>query len=110
MRMLTGLAASAGLTVAHVATFACTVHAVGGNASILTLTAVYLGAAGAGSLVPTPAGTGAVESAMIAGLVAAGVPTVHATAAALLTRLITVWAPAIPGWWAMRSLRRGGLL
>ena len=110
MRVLTGLGASAGLTIAHVATFACSVHAVGGHASVLTLTAVYLGAASAGSLVPTPAGVGAVESAMIAGLVAGGVPTVQATAAALMTRLITVWALAIPGWWAMRSLRRDGLL
>ncbi len=110
MRVLTGLAASAGLTVAHVATFACCVHAVGGNAPSLTLTAVYLGAASAGSLVPTPAGVGAVESAMIGGLVAGGVSPVHATAAALLTRLITVWAPAIPGWWAIRSLRHDGLL
>ena len=47
---------------------------------------------------------------MIAGLVAGGVPTVQATAAALMTRLITVWALAVPGWWAMRSLRRDGLL
>jgi len=110
MRVLTGLGASAGLTLAHVATFACSVHAVGGNAPVLTLTAIYLGAASAGSLVPTPAGIGAVESAMIGGLVASGVSPAHATAAALLTRLITVWALAIPGWWAMRSLRRAGLL
>lgn len=110
VKVLTGLAASAGLTLAHVATFACCVHAVGGDASVLALTAVYLGASSAGSLVPTPAGIGAVEAAMVSGLVATGMPVGTATAAALLTRVVTVWVPALPGWWAMRSLRRKALL
>ncbi len=60
------------LTLAHVAAFACCVHAVGGHASVLALTAVYLGASSAGSLVPTPAGIGAVEAALISGLAATG--------------------------------------
>lgn len=34
VRVLTGLAASAALTLAHVTAFACCVHAVGGNASV----------------------------------------------------------------------------
>lgn len=110
MRVLTGLAASGALTLAHIAAFACCVHAVGGDASVLALTVVYLGAAGAGSLVPTPGGVGAVEAAMISGLVASGLPVVTATAAALLTRVIMVWAPALPGFWALRSLRRASLL
>ena len=110
LRVVTGLGASAALTLAHVAAFACCVHAVGGDASVLALTAVYLGASGAGSLVPTPAGIGAVEAALVSGLVATGVPVATATAAALLTRLVTVWVPALPGWWAMRSLRRAALL
>ena len=109
-RVLTGLGASAALTLAHVFAFACCVHAVGGNASVLALTAVYLGAASAGSLVPTPGGVGAVESALIAGLVATGLTAQIATAAALLSRLLTVWLPAVPGLVALRGLRRDGLL
>jgi uncharacterized membrane protein YbhN (UPF0104 family) len=109
-RVVTGLGASALLTLAHVGAFACCVHAVGGNASLLALTAVYLGAAGAGSLVPTPGGVGAVESAMISGLVASGLSAQTAAAAALLSRLLTVWIPAVPGFWALRSLRRDGLV
>ena len=109
-RVLTGLGASGALTVAHVVAFACCVHAVGGHAALLSLTAVYLGAASAGSLVPTPAGVGPVEAAMIGGLCAAGVSLPTATGATVLTRLVTVWAPAIPGWLAIRSLRRSGLL
>lgn len=109
-RVATGLGASGLLTLAHIGAFACCVHAVGGNASILALTAVYLAASSAGSLVPTPGGVGAVESALISGLVAAGLSAQLATAAALLSRLLTVWLPALPGWWALRSLRRDGLL
>lgn len=110
IRVLTGLGASTALTLAHVAAFACCVHAVGGDASLLALTAVYLGASSAGSLVPTPGGIGAVEAALVSGLVAAGVPVATATAATLLSRLVTVWVPALPGWWAVRSLRRAALL
>jgi uncharacterized membrane protein YbhN (UPF0104 family) len=105
-----GLGASAMLTLAHVAAFACCVAAVGGHAALLTLTAIYLAAASAGSLIPAPAGVGAVEATMIAGLVGAGLTGGTAAAAALLTRVITVWALAPPGWLAVRSLRRRGLL
>jgi len=110
LRITGGLVASAGLTLAHVAAFGCCVTAVGGHAPPLALAVVYLGAASAGSLVPTPGGLGAVEAAMIAGLVGAGLGASTATAAALLTRVITLWALAPPGWWALRSLRRRGLL
>ena len=65
---------------------------------------------GAGSLIPTPGGTGAVEAALVAGLTATGLPLPVAAAAALLARLESVWLPAPPGWWAMRTLRRQGLL
>ena len=109
-RVVSGLGASALLTVAHVGAFVCCVHAVGGSASVLALTAVYLAASGAGSLVPTPGGIGAVESAMISGLIASGLSPQVATAAALLSRLVTVWIPAIPGLWALRTLRRDGLV
>jgi glycosyltransferase 2 family protein len=110
LRVATGLGASATLTAAHVTAFVCCVHAVGGHGSVLAFTAVYLGAASAGSLVPTPGGIGAVESAMIAGLVATGLTAQVATAAALLSRLVTVWVPAVPGLIALRALRRDGAL
>jgi uncharacterized membrane protein YbhN (UPF0104 family) len=108
LAVLSGLVASAALTVAHITAFAACVAAVGGHASILALTGIYLGAASAGSLIPTPGGLGAVEAAMIAGLAASGIA--PATAAALLTRLLTVWLLVPPGWLAARSMRRRGLL
>jgi glycosyltransferase 2 family protein len=108
LRVLSGLAASGALTLAHITAFVCCVHAVGGTGSVLALTAVYLGASTAGSLVPTPGGVGAVESALVAGLVATGMTAQIATAAALLSRVVTVWAPAVPGLIALRGLRRDG--
>jgi uncharacterized membrane protein YbhN (UPF0104 family) len=108
--VLSGLGASAALTSTHVTAFAACVAAVGGHAPILALTGIYLGAASAGSLIPTPGGVGAVEAAMIAGLATTGMAPATAAAAALLTRLLTVWLLVPPGWLAARSMRRRGLL
>jgi uncharacterized membrane protein YbhN (UPF0104 family) len=107
---VTGIVAGAMLTVTHIAAFAFCVHAAGGNASILTLSTVYLASAAAGSMVPTPGGTGAVEAALIAGLTVAGVPLPAATAATLLSRLVSVWLLVPPGWIALIGLRRRRLL
>jgi uncharacterized protein (TIRG00374 family) len=76
----------------------------------MTLFTVYLASAAAGSIVPTPGGTGPVEAAMIAGLTVAGVPLAAATAATVLSRLISVWLLVPPGWFALLRLRRRGLL
>lgn len=109
-RVIGGVVASAALTLTHVLAFAACVAAAGGHAPVFTLAAVYLGAATAGSLIPTPGGIGGIEATLIAGLTAAGLPVPVATAATLLSRLTAVWLPAIPGWWAVLRLRRGGLL
>ena len=109
-RVAAGLLASVALTVTHVLAFAACVAATGGRIPVLTLAAVYLGAAAAGSLVPTPGGIGAVEAALVAGLAAAGLGLAVATAAALLSRLVAVWVPALPGVLALVLLRRRGLL
>lgn len=109
-RVVGGVLASAALTLTHVLAFAACVAAAGGHVSVLTLAAVYLGAATAGSLLPTPGGIGGVEAALIAGLTAAGLSVPVATAATLLSRLVAVWLPAVPGWWAVLRLRRAQLL
>lgn len=109
-RVAVGLLASAALTLTHVLAFAACVAAAGGHVPLLTLAAVHLAAATAGSVVPTPGGIGPVEAALIAGLGAAGLPLPVATAAALLSRLVSVWLPAVPGVVALAVLRRRGLL
>jgi uncharacterized membrane protein YbhN (UPF0104 family) len=105
-----GVVGAALLTLTHVLAFAFCLTAVGGHASLLSLTLIYLAAASAGSLIPTPGGVGAVEAALIAGLSATGVALPVATAASLLSRLISVWLLAIPGWIALAGMRRRGLL
>jgi len=105
-----GVGASALLTLTHVLAFAACVLAVGGRGSLVTLCAVYLAASAAGSLIPTPSGAGAVEAALIGGLVATGLALPTATAAALLSRIVSVWGPALPGWVALVTLRRRALL
>jgi uncharacterized membrane protein YbhN (UPF0104 family) len=109
-RIAAGTLAAAALTGAHILAFACCVYAVGGHAAALALAVVYLASSAAGSLVPTPGGTGAAEAALVAGLTAVGLPLPVAAAAALLSRLESVWLPAVPGLWALRSMRRDGLL
>ena len=109
-RVAVGVGASALLTLTHVLAFAACVLAVGGRGSLVTLCAVYLAASAAGSLIPTPSGAGAVEAALIGGLVATGLALPIATAAALLSRIVSVWGPALPGWVALVTLRRRALL
>jgi glycosyltransferase 2 family protein len=109
-QVVVGVIASAVLTLTHVLAFVCCVYAAGGHGSLLALAVVYLGSAAAGSLVPTPGGTGAVEAALVAGLTTSGLSLPVAVAAAVLSRLESVWLPAAPGWFALRSLRRDGLL
>jgi uncharacterized membrane protein YbhN (UPF0104 family) len=109
-RFAAGLGASAALTLFHVLAFAACVSAAGGALPLVTLAAIYLGAATAGSLIPTPGGIGPVEAALVAGLTAAGLPLPAATAAALLSRLVSVWIPAVPGLVAAAVLRRRALL
>jgi uncharacterized membrane protein YbhN (UPF0104 family) len=109
-RVAGGVLASVALTVTHVLAFAACVAATGSHLPLLTLTAVYLAAAAAGSVIPTPGGLGPVEAALIAGLAGAGLPLATATAAALLSRLVAVWLPAVPGVVALAVLRRRGLL
>jgi len=105
-----GVLASGALTAAHILAFAACVSAVGGQVSLLALATIYLAAAAAGSIVPTPGGLGAVEAALIAGLTTAGLGLTTATGAALLSRLVAVWLPSIPGWIAVIALRRRALL
>ena len=109
-RVAVGVLASAALTVTHILAFAACVAATGSQLPLLTLSAIYLGAAAAGSVIPTPGGLGPVEAALVAGLAAAGLPLPAATAAALLSRLVAVWLPAVPGVVALAVLRRRGLL
>ncbi|MGW3206460.1 lysylphosphatidylglycerol synthase transmembrane domain-containing protein [Streptomyces sp. NPDC001135] len=66
----------------------------------------YLAATVAVALVPTPGGLGSVEAALIVALVAVGGPAAVATAVVLAYRVITVWAPLLPGALTLGALVR----
>ncbi len=66
----------------------------------------YLAATVAVALIPTPGGIGSVEAALILALVAAGGPVAVATAVVLAFRIITVWAPLLPGALTLGALVR----
>jgi glycosyltransferase 2 family protein len=81
-------------------------HAFGASIGIAVMGAVLFGGKALGGAAPTPGGLGAVEAALIGGLSGAGVDPAVATPAVLVFRLLTNWAVVVPGWFALRTLRR----
>ena len=69
---------------------------------------IWAAAAAATTLNLTPGGLGVVEAALIAGLVATGIPTADATTAVLAFRLISFWLKLIVGWIAYPLVQRRG--
>jgi undecaprenyl-diphosphatase len=82
------------------------VEAFGGGLAVPAIIAAYLVGAAIAQVAPTPGGIGAVEAALIAGLVAAGLDKETAVPAVFLFRLATFWLPILPGWLAFAWLQR----
>jgi len=76
----------------------------------LTLALVYLVASAVSALVPSPGGFGALDVALVAGMVAVGAPSATAVAVVLGYRLVTVWAPLVPGALVFAFLLRRQLI
>ncbi|MCO5998144.1 lysylphosphatidylglycerol synthase transmembrane domain-containing protein [Actinoallomurus rhizosphaericola] len=106
--LLWTLAASTGAHVALALAFAVSLLAVPGavGGAFVALPAVYLLGATAGAAIPTPAGVGSTEAALITALAAAHVPTGQAAEGVLLFRAMTFWAPVPVGVLSTRLLRR----
>ncbi|MEU3477365.1 lysylphosphatidylglycerol synthase transmembrane domain-containing protein [Streptomyces sp. NPDC033754] len=101
MKLLTGISGMLLLTGAFVFCLDASIRAFGhGNhtVSYASVAVVFLAGNALGSAAPTPGGVGAVEGALIAGLLAVGLPIEVATPAVLLYRLLTLWLPVLPGW------------
>jgi uncharacterized membrane protein YbhN (UPF0104 family) len=101
---------SALITFSNALTLAFVLDAFGSSIPTSSVIAVYLVAAAIASIAPTPGGLGALEAALVAGLTAVGVVASAAVAGVLVFRLLTFWAPIIPGVWALRRLRNRGLI
>ncbi|MEO3975891.1 lysylphosphatidylglycerol synthase domain-containing protein [Streptomyces sp. CAU 1734] len=112
-KLLTGIGGMLLLTGAFVMCLDASVRAFGDGTqplSYASLAVVFLAGNALGSAAPTPGGVGAVEGALILGLIAAGVPKEVATPAVLLYRTMTLWLPVLPGWFTFNHLTRKGAL
>ncbi|MGY1616183.1 lysylphosphatidylglycerol synthase domain-containing protein [Geodermatophilus sp. SYSU D00691] len=100
------LGGSAVVTLGYVVCVYLSTRAFGGGRGLATVGAVYLAGAAVAAAAPTPGGLGALEAALIAGLVAAGMDHTVAVPAVFLFRIATFWLPVLPGWAAFAWLRR----
>jgi undecaprenyl-diphosphatase len=94
------------LTLAYLTTLYFSVQAFGGGLAFATVGAIYLVGSAVAQAAPTPGGLGAVEAALIGGLVAAGLENSVAVPAVFLYRLFTFWLPILPGWLSFTWLQR----
>ncbi len=78
----------------------------GGGLPLATVGAVFLVVSAVAQAAPTPGGLGAMETALIGGLVAAGMGNTVAVPAVFLYRLFTFWVPILPGWLSFQWLER----
>jgi undecaprenyl-diphosphatase len=100
------LGGSAVVTLSYIACVYLSTLAFGGDLSLASVGAAYLIGSALAAAAPTPGGIGALEAAVIAGLVAAGMDHTIAVPAVFLYRLATFWLPILPGWAAFTWLRR----
>ena len=101
---------SLGVTLAYAGALAASLFAFGAHPSTVDVLVVFLIASAVAAASPTPGGLGALEAALIAGFTHIGVPAAPAVAGVLCYRLVTYWAPVVPGFFSFRWLRRAGVL
>jgi uncharacterized membrane protein YbhN (UPF0104 family) len=103
-----------GILLLNAAFAACMIACVeafdSGPINYAAVALVYLAGSTLGQAAPTPGGLGAVETAYVIGLTAAGVDSSIAVSATLLFRLLTFWLPTLPGYWSFNWLQRVGSL
>ena len=97
---------SALVTTTYMLSLYFSISAFGGGLSFATVGAVYLVGSAVASAAPTPGGLGAVEAALVGGLVAAGLSNSVALPAVFLFRIFTFWLPVLPGWLCFTWLQR----
>jgi undecaprenyl-diphosphatase len=97
---------SALVTFSYLTTLYFSTAAFGGGLPFATVGAVFLVGSAVASAAPTPGGLGAVEAALIAGLVSAGMDNSVAVPAVFMYRLFTFWVPILPGWLSFQWLQR----
>ncbi|MEU0394271.1 lysylphosphatidylglycerol synthase transmembrane domain-containing protein [Streptomyces sp. NPDC006208] len=113
LKLLTGIGGMLLLTGVFVMCLDASIRAFGDGVqpvSYAAIAVVFLAGNALGSAAPTPGGVGAVEGALVGGLLLVGLPKDVAAPAVLLYRMLTLWLPVLPGWFAFNHLTRKGLL
>ena len=100
------LGGSVAVTMSYILAIYFSTVAFGGGLDFAQVGAAYLAGSAIATVAPTPGGLGALEAAVIAGLVGAGMSATAAVPAVFLFRLATFWLPILPGWFAFNHLRR----
>ncbi len=81
-------------------------HAYDESLPLMQLIVINSFASFIGGAMPVPGGMGVVETGLIAGFTAAGIPQAEATAATFTARMFTAYLPPIWGWFSLQWLRR----
>lgn len=110
LRLAEGIGGNLLLTASYSVALIASLHAVGADPPVIAAAAVFMAGNTLGAAAPTPGGLGAVESVMVAGLAAIGIPAHEAIPGVLLFRLATFWLPILPGWIAFLLLQRRHVL
>ena len=105
-KVITLFGGDAVISLSYITALYLSTLAFGGGISFPRVGAIFLVGAAIATVAPTPGGLGALEAALIAGLVAAGMENAVAVPAVFLYRLATFWIPIAPGWLAFRWLQK----
>ena len=97
---------SVAVPVLHCLTLYAVLLSLGGGVPFVPVALAYLVASSLSAVVPSPGGFGALDVALVAGLVAVGTPSATALATVLAYRLLTVWVPLVPGACVLAVLLR----
>ena len=100
------LVTTAAVKVGNLVALLCAMCAFDGDIPDWRVATVYLVGVPAAEAVPTPGGLGTVDAVLVAGLTGVGGTAAAVVAAVVVFRLLTFWAPIVPGAIASGLLRR----
>lgn len=96
----------AGVKAANLLALIAALWAFDGDVATWHVIVVYLVGATAAEAVPAPGGLGTVDAVLLGGLVGTGVSAAAPVAAVAVYRLLSFWAPIVPGLIASGVLHR----
>ena len=105
-RLAFAIFSSMGITASYALVLWASTKSVGISLSIVDIFIAFVAGNAALTISPTPGGIGAVEAAITAVIVSAGVTPSLALASVVLYRIVSYWLPILPGYVAFRIATR----